>query len=62
MNREPLKPCPFCGGTVLIWDKKGFGVLNVIECRTCRTRFLIPWNESEDEEALKKHWNRRADG
>lgn len=58
---KSLKPCPFCGGTVTIWDIRGFGVLRVLECPDCRTRFLIPWNKAEDGEALKRHWNRRCE-
>lgn len=53
-----LKPCVFCGGDVEIWET-GFGVVSVIECRHCKTRFVFPWNRNGNE--LFEFWNRRAE-
>lgn len=53
-----LKPCPFCGGQVTPWDT-GFGVVSVVECKTCRTRFVFPWDRKGND--LFEFWNRRAE-
>ena len=51
-------PCPFCSGAVAPWDT-GFGVVRVIECKTCGTRFLFPWSKAETLKDLAELWNRR---
>ena len=48
-----LKPCPFCGGKVTLWNYE-FGTVRVFECKTCRTRFIFPWNKDLSE------WNKRV--
>ena len=53
-----LKPCPFCGRAVRVWDT-GFGVVKVIECKTCQCRFVFPWNK--EAPMLFDTWNRRAE-
>lgn len=54
---EKMEGCPFCGGTVTVWDT-GFGVVRVIECSHCKTRFVFPWNRTGDD--LFKFWNART--
>ena len=51
---EQLRPCPFCGGDVEMWDRT-FGVVTVFECKHCMTRFVFPWNKEPSE------WNNRND-
>lgn len=53
-----LKPCPFCGNEVEIWDT-GYGVVKVIECKCCNIRFVFPWNKAETMRELAYIWNRR---
>ena len=48
-----LKPCPFCGGEVTLWNYE-FGTVKVFECKACRTRFIFPWNKDLSE------WNKRV--
>ena len=48
-----LKPCPFCGGEVTLWNYE-FGTVRVFECKTCLTRFIFPWNKDLSE------WNKRV--
>ena len=54
MNEE-LKPCPFCGGKVEMWERN-FGVVTVFQCEQCKARIVFPWNKSPGD------WNRRASG
>ena len=54
---DKMDGCPFCGGEVKVWDT-GFGVLNIIECTKCHTRFLFPWYE--DGKVLFDKWNHRV--
>ena len=54
---EKLKPCPFCGAQVKVWET-GFGVVQVISCESCHVRFVFRWFDSGIE--LAKHWNRRT--
>ena len=53
MTEPKLKPCPFCGGKVTLWNYE-FGTVRVFECKTCRTRFIFPWNKDLSE------WNKRV--
>ena len=55
---DNLKPCPFCGGKVTPWDT-GFGVISVVECKTCRTRFVFPWDRKGND--LFEFWNKREE-
>ena len=55
---DDLKPCPFCGGKVTPWVT-GFGVVSVVECKACRTRFLFPYHRKCTD--LFEFWNRRVD-
>lgn len=57
MHENELKPCPFCGGGVDVWDTE-YGVICVIECANCKTRFVFPWTRKGTE--LFKFWNRRT--
>lgn len=55
---KDLKPCPFCGNTVIVLCKefsnlKGSKYLRCQNCR-CRTK------TSENVNELKKLWNRRT--
>lgn len=54
---EKMEGCPFCGGMVTTWDT-GFGVVSVVECTTCRTRFVFPWSRKGTD--LFELWNKRA--
>lgn len=56
--QNELKPCPFCGNSVELWET-GFGVVKVIECKTCNVRFVFPWHKDTKKE-LTDAWNRRA--
>lgn len=49
--------CPFCDAPVKVWDT-AFGVVSVVECKTCQTRFVFPWHRRGKE--LFDFWNRRA--
>lgn len=51
-----LKPCPFCGAEIKVWEPAGFGVVRVLECPNCHVRFVFPWNDK-----IAEHWNRRAE-
>ena len=51
-----LKPCPFCGAPITVWDT-GFGIVSVIECKTCRTKFVFPYSRKGYE--LGEFWNTR---
>ena len=53
---EEMK-CPFCDAPVEVWNT-GFGVVSVVECKTCQTRFVFPWNRKGKD--LFDFWNRRA--
>lgn len=55
---ESLKPCPFCGEKVILW-KTGYGVVKVIECKSCNVRFVFPWSKAENNVELCELWNRR---
>ena len=55
-NRNTVKgllPCPFCGGEVILWNYE-FGMVKVLECKACRTRFIFPWDKDVSE------WNHRV--
>ena len=52
-----MSGCPFCGGKVEVWDT-GFGVVSVVECKTCQTRFVFPYSRKGKD--LFDFWNRRA--
>jgi hypothetical protein len=54
-----LLPCPFCYGSVE-GIHYSWGVIGVITCRNCKTKFVIPWNEAESPKDLMEAWNRRA--
>lgn len=54
-----LKPCPFCGGEVTHFQLS-WGVVAVVDCTRCKTKFVIPWNECETKQDLYNAWNRRA--
>lgn len=53
-----LKPCPFCGAPVTVWETD-FGIVRVIECKNCKTRFVFQWHETGMK--LFDHWNRRME-
>lgn len=59
MKQNDLKPCPFCGGVVFEWGMN-FGVVSVIECKTCDIRFVFPWYKTETRKDLAELWNARA--
>lgn len=55
-----MKPCPFCGGEVRIWDTLlDKPVVRVIECEKCRVRFLFAWGNTVTGKDLYDAWNRR---
>ncbi len=48
--------CPFCGAEAKPWDTN-YGVVSVVECKGCKTRFLFPyWRKGRD---LAVFWNKR---
>ncbi len=51
---EELKPCPFCGGKVEMWEHN-FGVVTVFQCEQCKARIVFPWNKPPGD------WNRRTE-
>ena len=56
MPEIELKPCPFCGETVELWDTNS-AVVKVIECKRCKIRFVFSWDKNSNE--LFQAWNRR---
>ena len=52
-----LRPCPFCGGEATPWETE-HGVVSVVECKTCRTRFVFPYDRKGND--LFEFWNARA--
>lgn len=60
MYEVELKPCPFCGGKVKNMSVS-YGVAGIITCDICKTKFVIPWNESETANDLHNAWNRRQE-
>lgn len=59
MDEVKLKPCPFCGGTIRVWPRKGYGVVTVLECEACKIRFVISFAASNTGPDLCRTWNRR---
>lgn len=54
MNEDiKLRCCPFCGGSVEMWERN-FGVVTVFQCNKCKARVIFPWNKSPMD------WNRRV--
>lgn len=49
--------CPFCKAPVKVWET-AFGVVSVVECKTCQSRFVFPWHRKGKE--LFDFWNRRV--
>lgn len=58
-NKPTLSPCPFCGGSVELWNT-GFGIVKIIECKTCHIKFVFQWNKTGAD--LYEAWKRRAPG
>lgn len=57
-----LKPCPFCGGTVGMWEdalQESPKIGRVIECERCGIRVVVPWALIVDQGI--EAWNRRVD-
>lgn len=54
--REPLKPCPFCGGEPELWHNKAWDY--VVRCTSCGARTR---QHHENENGAMMAWNRRAD-
>ena len=64
--KQPLKPCPFCGGEAELWvefvpyhyageyDEKN---LNHCGCPACEIYFSRYWNE----DGVVRDWNTRAE-
>lgn len=57
-QKNGLKPCPFCGSSVVVWET-AYGVVKVVECKTCSIRFVFPWSKTETGKDLADKWNRR---
>ena len=55
---DKLKPCPFCGNGVKVWDT-GEGVCKIIECKNCTVKFVFKYDNSGYD--LLQAWNRRVD-
>lgn len=55
---EELKPCPFCGGEVMLILSKD--ALAFIECKKCGVR--VDWHDRELHESKVdlEAWNRRV--
>lgn len=58
ISKNGLKPCPFCGKSVVVWET-AYGVVKVVECKTCSIRFVFPWSKTETGKDLADIWNRR---
>jgi Lar family restriction alleviation protein len=67
-----LKPCPFCGGTALVYTQQSrYNAFAYIQCDTCSTRSKTvptPYEYDDDRfwgsEAfyrIVRAWNRRSD-
>ena len=56
---ENLKPCPFCGGAVTPWETREHGVVQVIECKSCRVRYVFPYDRTGND--LYNFWNTRKE-
>ena len=59
-HKTELKPCPFCGERVVLWNT-GYGVVKVVECKKCKVRFVFSWDKVENNVELAKLWNRRVE-
>ena len=63
MNKQELKPCPFCGGEANIVKRKlkiGFypsGGTYYVHCKKC----LITTQPRNQKELVIEFWNRRVD-
>ena len=61
MNKDELKPCPFCGGEVET-EVNYLGQVSIV-CKTCGVKvFFIHGDYAcRDKGAATDKWNRRAD-
>lgn len=59
ISENGLNPCPFCGNSVVVWET-GYGVVKVLECKTCDILFVFPWSKAETGKDLADLWNRRT--
>lgn len=55
-----LKPCPFCGSEVTMWNME-FGIVKVIECKKCDLRFVYKWSVASSNHELAEIWNKRSE-
>lgn len=51
---DELKPCPFCGATVMVITENEGVNYSYIHCFKCGANFCL------DEKELVKTWNRRS--
>ena len=50
--------CPFCRThNIELWETEGFGTVRVLQCDTCKVRFVMPWYRTNDE--IYDFWNKR---
>ena len=61
MERNELKPCPFCGGVKAHFDSSWASSVILIYCPDCTAVVSFGGNKRDTYKYSKEAWNRRAD-
>lgn len=57
MNKEKLKPCPFCGEEAIVTYNGSFGFQ--VYCSECFMNQIVIYDKKTEEDAIKT-WNKRS--